>query len=734
MAIEHSKSEASAAQQPKATAATSSPADAAPASARTARRCWYGNWWLLWVYRVAAAALLLTAGYFAAYQLFFVQLPLEDYAKKLEGGAPEQFRYDDVVYFDGRRLTPGDEFVMQYGSVRVLDSAEGKGIELFVRIDELPEGVDEGATIGTLHVESRVRDSIVESADVALKATTLQRHTVPWKTEAGKRNALSIQYIAAEGGPSPAHIVLSTNVVGVTYWGRILLFTLPGLAAVFLLTFAQGFRNLRLLGVIGIALLIMIVLHSGAFISNEFFEKTESSILSTYGDAWTWFAEGEWKPEQYRSTGYMIVPAATFLIEGLDASKDRHFMLSVLPTPRYLMFAWFACALPLLVTAIYTWINRAVAVIYAVLAASFFPFIIDLYNICDDAYAIPLFTVFLSAFVTYAYGGRFKGAPRRRAIGAITVMAATFFVMMTAKVTAAFLLILVPLGLWLQANREKGRWIQFGPAALAVLMLAAFIGGRHVAKIGERYVQPGYPWADSTVMEIVWAANGLYDEHSAFWFTKRGSTRTDRIVEQTGLPDTAMIRHSQAATEQVYRPQLINALRERPGFFLSTAMFRTYANGLSFFNYRYGGSGRWDKWEKDGRGQKVEISGEQVYLLKHERQLIRKGKMWKVTILVLWAKLIQFEMSFALDIILLFMALFGIFLLRRWDMGVLLLGCWGAKFVFNNWVHALVRYMNWTHVGLLLGLAVMLYCLWLAMGIIAKRSFQRHALMDLRRT
>ena len=682
------------------------------------RDAWFRCRAMLWVYRVLCALFLLIAGYFLTYQLFFVSLPLEDYARKMDGGASETFRYDGVVYFDGRRLQPNEEFILHYGSVRVLDAADDKGIELFIRMDALPEGVDAARSVGTLHIENRVRDSVVNAVAVPLSATLQQRHTIPWVTEAGKRNETSITFQPADDGVAVPHISLSTNIVGVTYWPAIVVFALLGYGMMFLLTLAQRFRNLLLLAAIALAFGVMLPLHSGAFTSNEFFDETEDSILSTYGDAHLFFNEGEWKAEQYRSTGYMFVPAMTFLIEGLDAAKDRHFMLSTLPTPRYVMFAWFACALPLLIAAIWTYINKSVATIFGVLAASFFPFIVDLYNICDDAYGIPLFTIFLAAFITYAYNGR-------RGIGPIVVMVVTFFVMMTAKVTAAYLLLLVPFGLWLQAARETKKLVQVRPAILLLLMIPAFLGGRHIAGIGERYVKPGYPWASSTVPEILWAANGLYDEHSAFWFAKRGTTRTERIVEQTGLPNTAMIRHSAAADELVYKPQLVAAVQERPGYFYSTAVLRSYKHGLGFFKYRYGGSERWERFEKDGRGKKVTISGQEVYVLKHERQLIRKGKMWKISLLVFWSKFIQYQLPLAIDVLLLAMAVVGVFLLRRWDMGVLLLGCFGAKIVFNNFVHALVRYMDFNHIGLLLGLAVTLYCLWMAMGIVARRSFQR---------
>lgn len=715
---------------------------ASPVNNNNAKRAWFRLPWMLWAYRVGAAILLLTAAYFATYQLFFQSLPLENYAKKVEGGTAEPYNYEGVVYFFGRKLAAGESITMEYGSVRVLDSADGKGVELYVRIDVLPQGASPDEVIGTLHVESYVRDEIVDSADVPLYAQKLQRHFAPWKTEAGKRNSYVIRYTPAENSAientSPPHPVVATNIVGVHYWGRIMFFTLLGGACVFMLTFAQRFRNLQLLGVIAISLTVMCVLHSGAFISNEFVEETEDSILSTYGDAWTWFGEGTWNPAQYRSTGYMLIPAATFVIEGLDASKDRHFMLSTLPTPRFLMFAWFAVSLPLLITAIYKHIHRTVSVIFGILAALFFPFIIDLYNICDDAYAIPLFTVFMAAFITYAYD---KSAARREAAqagekktrkiwGPVIVMVVVFFIMMTAKVTAAYLLILAPLGLWVQATRERKKLfsIHLGPAMLFILMFAAMFAGRTIAGVGERYVRPGYPWASGTLPEIIWAANGLYDEHSAFWFTKRGSTRTERIVEQTGLPDTMMIRHSQAANDLVYKPQVINAVKERPGYFYSTAMFRAYADGLGFWRYRYGGSQRWDKWMKDGRGKQVEISGEKVYVLKHERQLIRYGKMWKVSALVLWAKLIQDQLSMGMDIVLLGWAVLGIFLIRRWDMGILLLGCFAAKMVFNNFIHALVRYMDFNHVGLLIGLAVAMYCLWLGLKLSANKSFWRHAL------
>jgi len=106
---------------------------------------------------------------------------------------------------------------------------------------------------------------------------------------------------------------------------------------------------------------------------------------------------------------------------------------------------------------------------------------------------------------------------------------------------------------------------------------------------------------------------------------------------------------------------------------------------------------------------------------------------WKIAPLVTLTRFVQNDMSKELDYILIGLAIFGIFLLRRWDMILVLLGSIGAKLAFGVFVHIPVRYVNFNNVGLLLALAVALYCIALATGLIARRSFRNHALLETRR-
>jgi drug/metabolite transporter (DMT)-like permease len=63
------------------------------------------------------------------------------------------------------------------------------------------------------------------------------------------------------------------------------------------------------------------------------------------------------------------------------------------------------------------------------------------------------------------------------------------------------------------------------------------------------------------------------------------------------------------------------------------------------------------------------------------------------------------------EIVLLLAGCFGILALRRVDLIVLLLGCVLADILFTTFVHVPVRYMNFTNVALLIGLAVFLVAL-----------------------
>jgi len=698
-----------------------------------------GSRWLRALLLIVAMASFGIFGYFAAYQLFFIELPLVDIAKYQQGGAEETFIYDGIAYFDGTRLADGERTQIHTGSLRAIDG-DDKGIELYVRLDQVPEDQTTDRVVGTLDIQHKWDGDVVAEQQVELTERTLQRHTIGWPTDNATDYTFDVQYVPADGSDVQS-VLFGTNIVGVRFWWPMMLFGLIGLAAVATwLWFHQWRRTKQVAWFIGV-LALMALLHSGGFISNEYFDSAQSSIGSAHRYAWEAIDTGELEKGEYRSLGYSMIPAIAIVVEGMhvtqvydrDDSIDKFYFLQTFPTERYLMFLWTAIALGLLFGAVWRYIHRAVAVIFGVLYASFYPFIVDLYNVADDAYAIPLYTMFLAAFIHYVYGGRRSWRP-------VVAMALAIAMMLFSKVTPAFLMLLAPVAIWAGVWQQRNvsitkKLFDWRSAAVLVVLVTAGMTARSIGHIGGE-IAPGEPYAKTVFWEIVWASNGRFDAYTAHWFTKSGTERSKRVENQTGLDaDRSRFRHSQTAMDEVYKPQVLHALAERPGFFWSMATQRAERGGLTFYRYTVGGSKRWSEWLQTGYdvGEMREISGRKVRPVHLQMELVREGKYWKIAPLVTLTRFVQNDMSKELDYILIGLAIFGIFLLRRWDMILVLLGSIGAKLAFGVFVHIPVRYVNFNNVGLLLALAVALYCIALATGLIARRSFRNHALLETRR-
>jgi hypothetical protein len=242
-----------------------------------------------------------------------------------------------------------------------------------------------------------------------------------------------------------------------------------------------------------------------------------------------------------------------------------------------------------------------------------------------------------------------------------------------------------------------------------MVLFCSVLLGRVTAKAlgpSKREIIDGVPYANTVLWEMLWAANGLYDHHSAHWFTKSGGLRSKRVEEAIGLPASiSHCRHSAEATEKIYKPAVLNMFKERPGYAYATAHIRLYNHGLSFYKYTYGGYKVWETWLKDGFGANEIISGETVFGLTPERENIRYSRAWKISPLVLLTKFVQGGVTRVIELGLIIASLIGAFIFRRVDFVVFFFGCFVAKMLFSNGVHALTRYMNFVNVLMILGLA-----------------------------
>ena len=205
---------------------------------------------------------------------------------------------------------------------------------------------------------------------------------------------------------------------------------------------------------------------------------------------------------------------------------------------------------------------------------------------------------------------------------------------------------------------------------------------------------------------MIWAAYGKYDKDSAHDFVKPGKLRNKRISERTGLPPVTYLRQSETATRQVYKPDVLKALSERPGFFLSTALHRFHEHGLRFFRYNRLGDRPRGNILKGQRGKAEHISGKKRSAVTAAVSSIRYGEAWKVAPLIFIGKLTQSDMTRLSDTLLLAVALVGMFGFRSVALRFFLIMVALAQMGFSFAFHDVDRYFMFCSWALLLGLSL----------------------------
>lgn len=691
-----------------------------------------------WFNVIFSTVFFLIGGYFLTYHLFFLELPVQDIAYKQSGGQVEYFRYDGVAYFEGTRLQDEERQQLRYVVPRVVQWVDGKAIEFLIKIDDVKPGVSPKEPYGVL----QIKQSGGETTEVTLRSTALQRFKIPWETERDI-NRLKIGFQAES--PDNQGVIFATQLRDVSLLPyAVFCFLLAG-AALFWAVRRSGAGGYRLAFFTLIPVVVMYYFHSGAFISLEYIsagtgETAHGKVAPMAIHLGKLFETGYFKEKLYRATGFALVPLVSYFIEGTWATEKA--FAYIYPTTRYLMFAWAALSLVYLGSTVYRYINPSVALIFGLLYATFFPFIVDFYDSEADSYFIPLMTLFLGYFIALIHRpDRF----RRYAISLGLVM----LVMTSVKITPVFLVFLVPLAIWLQAYSLEKKWLPDKRviAILLILILGAYTG----KQAGKLFQHPnrhvgieGVPFQSNVLWHLIWAASGRYDYYSAHDFTKSGSLRKRRVAEATGIPfqRSGYLHHAQAATDKLYKPGVLNALKERPGFFYATAYVRFFRETLRFYKY-FNTSVRlyWFVWLEDPRGERSVVrdhhdypviqfpprevtgySGERIPTGPRELELIRYGKMWKISPVVFLTKLIQGELTWMLDLILLGMALLGLSFIPRLDLKVFLFGCFLANFTGSTLLHGVLRYFNFTNVALLFGLALFVYTLYRSLSQSYKSS------------
>lgn len=649
--------------------------------------------------------LLAVAGYFLLYQGFLHQASLSDLTREPDDQGEELFRYDGVADFQGTRLGQMESLSAQYRVPNVVGAGIRPYLEMFVRVDGMEAGTRRP---GRLRItQGKGSEPIV----IDLRGEELQRVSIPWEPSLSEDNKLDIRYQAAarsgRDDASVGDIQLAVEVADIGLWPYALVFGVLGIGLL-----AAGLRSPTgpsrgVVAVVGVSVLVMAVLHSGGMLSNVLFDGDHGQVSGMGRQLLEVGETGSFRDNIYRGTGFSLVPLVTMAIEGADGLD---YMISqVYPTSRYVFFVWVAVSLGFLLVSLYRNVGAAVALVVGLLYASFLPFIIDIYRPDADAYFIPLMTVLLAAFLYYRRSTKLFPASG-------WVMASVLLVMMSVKVTPAFLIFLIPLAVFLHTVVWQRTWRAPRAAVLLGALLVAAIIGTSLSTAFYPETRnvgvPGIEFQEHVGWHMLWAAAGRFESDNPHGFVKSGDLRRQAVSEATGLPaDVTYIHQSQLATEELYRPGFRNMLEERPGFYYGTSALRAYEMGT--YVYRY-----------DGIPFADDLS------LESATQLINRDEMWKVAPTYFLARLVTEGFALPLELLILTCAVLGILALRRLDLIVLLLGCVLAELVFASFVHVQIRYMNFTNVALLIGLGVfvvvVLRLFWRSATIVSSRLDAGH--------
>ena len=344
-------------------------------------------------------------GYYITYQLFFLGTGLEDLAIKKDGRQYHTFKYNNVHYFKGLSLHKEEDEnsfsteVIEIYPPSVMDKNK-KFIEFFIRIESLTketENPDENA--GTLVITEQA-GRISKTSKIVLKKKILQRHTIPWETYSYLKNSTTVTFIQEKDNKSINNILFATEIHlsffrNIAIWG-LLAFSL--LVLWVLLT--KRIRSKRLYLII-VTIIILYYFRSGAFISNEYFPKTAgraATAKTAFGHAKYYYVNGCWKPNLYKPIGTKLIPFFILFLEPEATKTETKNYMETYPAPRYTWFIFECIALCFLIAAMYKYLSRMSALLFPAIYISFFPFLIDIYNMEGDAYSI-VYMMFLTGLL-----------------------------------------------------------------------------------------------------------------------------------------------------------------------------------------------------------------------------------------------------------------------------------------------------------------------------------------------
>lgn len=651
--------------------------------------------------RFIAFTLIFLSGYFLTYDLFLRGINTNKLVNQEQSQAEKVvFKYAGVAYFQGVKLFDRGSWDQGFYLPWVANIS-GANLEMFIQI---PSSDNSNKHFGTL-VVTQEPSKITQSYKIDERLQ--QRIDLGWHFTAKSFNKIQVSYVAASGNENSSLNVSLRVVNPQLYKFSIVLF----IAAVFSLFISESVLTssksntdrIRITWLIALVL-VAFVFHSGGLITQELFTAEQNRVVSSlYRQLGVLLNTGHFSDTYYRGAGAVLLPFMSYLLEGGGKDVLSKDFTNIYPTIRYLHFSLFLLGVIFLSWAIWKIEKRSVAIVFSILAISFFPFVVDLYSPDSDALFIILFPFFCTFLIRFVHG---IGSTKLN----FTVLLLVFFLMATIKVTALFLVIAAPLTLILNpynsARSQVFRALFLGISLLISYSLGSFVSNslqsetRNVGIQGERF-------QESVIWHMIWAAAGTYDQQGAHDFAKSAHLRNQRVSEVTKLPQTTYLRHSQRATDELYRPGIFTAFRESPGYFISTTSQRFYEHGLKFYRYTYAGDNYpFDKkWIYSNRLDE-NVWGRTNNDISLEQSSIRFDTAWKLSSTLLLAKLTQIDISRLADVFLIILALVGLKLSKNRGLAIFFIICFLTQIGFGSLIHGVNRYFMFCSFALIYGLAI----------------------------
>lgn len=680
-----------------------------------------------------AAIAFLRAGWSGAMHTFLADLPLRDAGRIKTDGESEPFRYDGISYFHGETLETGESVRMAIRSPRSLASDPEAALEVFVRIEGLPdrpivinappdpEAHRQGLAkeYGSLLIK---RNDMEEEWRLPLASVTLQRVKLPFPTSTGEQTRVTFEFEAADGaegpdGASPA-VSIAPVIVAPNVWKGAVPWFLVGLLGAVAACFAARRVEWPIIGLVSATVLTCLVFQSGGFVSNEYFPGVHGRMTGVARNTGDLLAHGAFDDSTYRASGAIILPLFAAALEG-GQHTFRTGYADVFPATRYAAWSLGLIALLVLQISLYRVFGLGIALLTGLLYSTHhIVMVLGLFHNDVDGLLLPWCMLAVAWYI------RLLDTPY--AVKYTLGVGFAIFGMTATKITPAFLPILFAFGWWLDlaARSAQTGWRRLAlwrpPVAMTVWLAAAILGTATggLAHPSDRNVGiEGEPFQRSVFWHMVWAANGQFDRWIAHGFVKVGRVRQERVAARTGLENTGYLRQSQRATDEVYRPDVLSTLEERPLVFTGIAATRFVRHAFQFYRIT---RGEYHDLSFDG----YDPPGNVAIGIERDRQatartwpgyLTRYGKHWKVAPLTVVGWITVDFITPPVDAALIVGAIVGCFLIRRPGIVVVLVGLIAAKYGFATTIHGVNRYFLFTHTALLIGLAAFLVAFWRAL-------------------